>query len=151
SVPPDTAKVAAPVETTQSPPADTTQKAPPDTARAAIADTLAARSDTLRKAAPADTVHDQLVAALSGSWAGTMEHDNTSQAIALDLAPREDGRMDIHLSMPVVHLDRVPMGRGRPFAQGDSIELGEFRFAYDKAQETLRGNMPAGLFPYYKI
>lgn len=158
NAPPDTAQAAAPVDTAQAPPVDTTQTAPPDTTRAAIADTsraladtLAARPDTLRKVAPADSVHDALVAALSGSWAGTAEHDNEKQLIALDLAPREDGRMDIHLSMPVVHLDRVPMGRGRPIAQGDSIQLGEFRFAFDRAQGTLSGDMPSGLVPYYRI
>src|SRR5262249_49153389 len=73
------------------------------------------------------------------------------QPSALGLGPGQEGRMEIYLSMPVAHLDRVPFGSGKPVAEGDSVRIGALRFALDRAHGEVSGRLPAGLVPYYKI
>jgi outer membrane protein assembly factor BamB len=101
-------------------------------------------------AAP-DSAHMALFSALVGTWAGTVEHGGESQTIAFGLAPGHGDQMEVYLSFPVAHLDRVPFGSGRPVADGDSVRVGTFRFAMDRARGEITGLLPAGLVPYYRI
>jgi len=112
-----------------------------------------------RAASPAPAADSAMVAGsrspaaaeLMGTWAGALEHDGDTQAIALHLEPGDSGRVVLAFSMPVVHLDRVEFGRPRLAIEGDSIRLGPFRLRYDRAGPTLSGTMPAGLVPVYEI
>src|SRR5262249_16286077 len=135
-----------------------TSRAQPDTSRV---DSLRAQPDTTRAARP-DTTHVPVVSApdsaraalfgaLVGTWGGTVEHEGVRESFAFGFAPGQEGRMEIYLSMPVAHLDRVPFGNGRPVAEGDSVRIGALRFALDRAHGEISGRLPAGLVPYYKI
>jgi eukaryotic-like serine/threonine-protein kinase len=128
-----------------------TSRVQPDTTRAAKVDTTRAMPDTLRKIAPADSARMALVSSLVGTWGGTAEHEGESQPLALGFAPGEGGRMGIYLSMPVAHLDRVPLGQGKPVADGDSVRLGSLHFLLDRAKGEISGHLPSGLVPYYPI
>lgn len=88
---------------------------------------------------------------LAGTWAGTMRHAGETRPVALELEPDTAGRVRVRLSVPVVHLDRVPLGRVEPVAEGDSLRLGPFRFALDAGRGTLDGIMPASLFPVHPV
>jgi len=55
------------------------------------------------------------------------------------------------MSIPVVHLDHIGIGRFIAAFHGDSIRLGPFRFTRDKVRRTLFGVMPAGLVPVYDV
>ncbi len=88
---------------------------------------------------------------LAGTWAGTVEHDGETQPVALSFSADTAGRITIALSMPVVHLDRAPIARARPVFRGDSVQIGQFAFAYDARAKTLNGVVPAGLIPVYSL
>src|SRR5262249_6314871 len=124
-----------------------------DTSRPRI-DTTAVKPDTTTAAAPrdttmrlvispADSAHLALVSSLVGTWGGTAEHEGESQPLALGLAPGKGGKMEIYLSVPVAHLDRVPFGQGKPRADGDSIQLGSFHFLFDRARGEITGHLPS--------
>ena len=132
--------------------ADTSRAAPADTARALPDTTRAARPDSLHPvvAAP-DSAREALFASLVGTWAGTVSHGEEEQSFAFGFAPGKEGQIEVYLSMPVVHLDRVPFASGEPVAEGDSIQLGSLRFALDRAKGEMRGILPAALVPYYAI
>lgn len=91
------------------------------------------------------------VADLVGTWAGTVTHDGESQPVALSFTADSASRITISLSMPVVHLDRAPLGLVRMKARGDSLQLGPFVFAVDARAGTLSGVVPLGLIPVYAI
>ncbi len=88
---------------------------------------------------------------LAGTWAGTVTNDGESQAVALSFEADTAGRITVALSMPVVHLDRVPIARARPVFRADSIVIGPFAFQYDPAAQTLNGAVPRGLVPVYEL
>jgi outer membrane protein assembly factor BamB len=93
----------------------------------------------------------ETVAALSGTWAGTLTHDGESTPVALTLDAVGDSAVVIRLSLPVIHLDHTPVGRAKPEARGDSVRIGPFRFAWDRTARTLRGTVPNALIPVYAI
>ena len=90
-------------------------------------------------------------AGLIGTWAGQLEHDGERQPIALHLGAGDSGRVVIRLSLPVIHLDRAPLGSPRPVIEGDSVRLGPFRMRYLQDGPALSGVVPAGLVPVYEI
>lgn len=94
-------------------------------------------------AAPADD--------LAGIWAGTLAHDGDSTAIAFEFERAGGDTLRLFVSMPVIHLDRVPFGRFVPEARGDSIACGLFRVVLDTAGARLAGLMPAALVPVYAV
>lgn len=91
------------------------------------------------------------VAELTGTWEGTVSHEGETQPVALTFSADSASRISIALSMPVVHLDRAPLGLVRLVARGDSLQLGPFVFAYDAGARTLSGVVPLGLIPVYAI
>lgn len=155
---PDTSRVVA--RDSSAARADTSSNSRPDTSRAR-SDTTSAKPDTTAAAprdtvarpviSPADSARMALVSSLVGTWGGTAEHEGESQPLALGFAPGKGGKMEIYLSMPVVHLDRVPFGQGKPLADGDSVALGSFHFLLDRAKGEITGHLPAGLVPYYPV
>src|SRR5262249_11243835 len=88
---------------------------------------------------------------LAGTWVGAMSHEGEAEPIALGVAPDTGGTLALTLTIPVVQLHRVPIGRYPPHAAGDSVRIGPFRFLFDRAGGTLRGSMPRGLVPVYEI
>jgi serine/threonine-protein kinase len=88
---------------------------------------------------------------LAGTWAGTMTHAGEEQVLVLSLEPAADGRLTLAISEPVVRFDHVVLGSVAPVAQGDSIRLGPFVFAYDSTAQTLSGVMPRAFVPVYSI
>jgi outer membrane protein assembly factor BamB len=87
---------------------------------------------------------------LAGTWAGALEHGGEQQPFALHFEPDDSGRVALRLSMPVIHLDHVPMGRARFVANGDTIQIGPFRLVAS-GDGSLSGVMPAALVPVYEI
>jgi outer membrane protein assembly factor BamB len=55
------------------------------------------------------------------------------------------------MSVPVAHLDRVPIGRVSPTFQGNEVRLGPFVLQYDRGAKTLSGVAPRDLVPLYEI
>jgi outer membrane protein assembly factor BamB len=101
---------------------------------------------------PAASTPSRLSAAeLAGSWAGTISHDGETTPVALELEPGDDGKILLKLSAPVVHLRHTPLGRVTLENDGGEVKLGPFRFTYDPASRTLRGDVPEGLAPVYKL
>lgn len=88
---------------------------------------------------------------LAGTWAGTLMHEGDSTAVALAFERVGGDTLRLRLSLPVIHLDDVPLGRFVPERRGDSIVCGPFRFAHDARAERLDGIMPRGLIPVYRI
>lgn len=88
---------------------------------------------------------------LAGVWSGTMTHEGRSEAIAIDLEAAGGDTLGVRLSIPVVHLDRIGIGRFVVAVHGDSVRLGPFRFTRDRLGRTLFGVMPAGLVPVYDV
>jgi outer membrane protein assembly factor BamB len=95
---------------------------------------------------PAPTVKELL-----GAWSGNMTHEGESQPLALELAPAEEGRVSLRLTLPAMHLARQPLGVLEPQLAGDTLTLGPFVFTYDREARTLSGTMPAALVPVYEI
>ena len=60
---------------------------------------------------------------LAGTWAGTLAHEGQTQPVALTLAPAADSTVAMQLSLPVIHLDHVPIGSARPQMFGDSVRI----------------------------
>ena len=77
------------------------------------------------------------VAEIAGVWAGTLSHAGETEPMALELEPGADGKVLIRMSVPVAHLDRVPIGRVSPVFQGNEVRLGPFVLPYDRAAKTL--------------
>jgi len=86
-----------------------------------------------------------------GTWAGTMTHDGESQPVAVTFEAGEGERVLVRLSMPVIHLDHVPIARVKLDVRDDSLMAGPFKFAWADDGATLRGRVPAGLVPVYEI
>ena len=100
---------------------------------------------------PACGAPSPAAAELLGTWAGHLEHDGERQPIALHLESGDSGRVVLKLSLPVIHLDRAPLGRPRPVIEGDSVRLGPFQMRYLQDGPALSGVVPAGLVPVYEI
>lgn len=88
---------------------------------------------------------------LAGTWAGTMQHDGDSTAIAMTFEPAGGDTLRLLLSLPAIHIDAAPLGRFVPERRGDSIACGPFLLAADAAGTRLGGVMPAGLVPVYRV
>lgn len=88
---------------------------------------------------------------LAGTWAGTMSHDGATAAIAVGITPDTTDRVLLTLTIPAIHLDRVPMGRVKVVVQGDSVRLGPFRLVFDRRDGVLSGSVPRALVPAYDI
>ena len=94
---------------------------------------------------------DSTLNALTGTWAGTVEHDGETQPVALTFDPTDDGKLGISWSAPVVYVDHAMLGRVPVVAADDTVRLGPFVFRWDRTQNTLDGVVPAGLVPYYSM
>jgi hypothetical protein len=102
--------------------------------------------------APTATSPRVTAAELAGAWAGTASHEGETTPVALELDLGDDGKVLIKLSAPVVHLRHAPLGRVVPASGPDGqVTLGPFVFTYDAASRTLRGDIPEGLAPVYKL
>jgi outer membrane protein assembly factor BamB len=88
---------------------------------------------------------------LAGAWTGSLAHDGDSTAIGFGFAPDTTGRVMIEYTLPALHFDRVPLGAPKFVAQGDSVRIGPFRFAFDRGHDLLSGTMPAVFFPAYDV
>ena len=88
---------------------------------------------------------------LAGDWSGTVEHGGESTAFGLSLRPRDDGKVEIRMTIPVVHVDGAVAGAFDPSIDGDDVALGPFRFRYDASAGTLRGALPRGLVPVIEL
>jgi len=55
------------------------------------------------------------------------------------------------MSVPVAHLDGVPIGRVSPVFQEKEVRLGPFVLQYDRGAKTLSGVAPKDLVPLYEI
>jgi outer membrane protein assembly factor BamB len=108
----------------------------------------------LLAAAPAEldlTEPPVTVAEIAGVWAGTLSQAGETEPMALEVEPSAEGKVLIRLSVPVAHLDRVPIGRVSPVFQGSEIRLGPFVLQYDRGAKTLSGVAPKDLVPLYEI
>jgi hypothetical protein len=76
------------------------------------------------------------VAEIAGLWAGTLSHSGETEPMALDVEPSADGKVLIRMSVPVAHLDRVPIGPVSPVFQGNEVRLGPFVLQYDRGAKT---------------
>jgi len=88
---------------------------------------------------------------LAGSWGGVLVHGGDSTSMALEFERAGGDTLHLRVSLPVIHLDRVPLGRFVPAARGDSILCGPFRLALDPRAGRLGGTMPAALVPVYTV
>lgn len=88
---------------------------------------------------------------IAGSWTGALSHEGDSTAVAFAFTPDTSGRVAIEYTLPVLHFDRVPLGAPKLVAQGDSVLLGPFRFAFDRERDVLSGVMPPMFFPVYSV
>jgi outer membrane protein assembly factor BamB len=91
------------------------------------------------------------VTEIAGTWAGSLTHAGETEPLALLIEPGEQGKVQLSLSVPVVHLAAAPMGTVTPKIEGDDVHLGPFDLRYDRAAGTLSGALPKGLAPFYEI
>jgi outer membrane protein assembly factor BamB len=91
------------------------------------------------------------VAEIAGLWAGTLAHAGEIEPFALEIEPGADGQVTLRMSVPVVHLDRAPIGRVVPDLRGEEVRLGPFVLRYDREAKTLRGVVPKDLVPVHEI
>ncbi len=88
---------------------------------------------------------------LAGTWSGVASHAGETSPFALRLDPRGDGKVDVHVSIPAIHLDDQPLG-ARPLAiEGDVVRLGSWELRLDRGTGTLTGVVPEGLAPLYAL
>jgi outer membrane protein assembly factor BamB len=88
---------------------------------------------------------------IAGTWTGTLEHGGESAAVGFDFTPDSTGRVTISYTLPALHFDHATIAVTKFAVAGDSVRLGPFRFALDRARGTLTGLMPASLFPVYDV
>ena len=86
-----------------------------------------------------------------GAWAGTMTHDGEEQPIALELEAAEGNQVALRLTVPAMHVSRLPIASLEPQLEGRRITLGPFVFTHDPAADTLSGTMPADAVPVYAV
>jgi outer membrane protein assembly factor BamB len=89
-------------------------------------------------------------AEIGGVWQGTLTHRGETERFALEIEPGPDGVL-LRISVPVAHLDRVPMGRVTAEFRGSEVRLGPFVLQYDRRAGTLSGTAPRDLVPLYDI
>lgn len=105
-------------------------------------------------AVPADFDSTELpvsAADVAGVWAGRLSHAGETELMALEFEPGADGKVLITMSVPVAHLDRVPIGRVSPVFLGNEVRLGPFVLQYDRGAKTLSGVAPRDLVPLYEV
>ena len=88
---------------------------------------------------------------LQGLWVGSVSHQGESSPLALDLEPGDDGTASVKLSIPVIHLHQVPLGRLPLAIEGDRVRVGPFALTLDRAAGTLRGTVPEHLAPVHEL
>lgn len=98
-----------------------------------------------------DSTDDRLARELRGTWAGTVEQSGESRPIALTFEPDSGGRVAIAMSWPALHLDHYPIGVALPSVVGDSLRIGSFRFAYDRAAGRLDGRLTSYWAPAHDV
>lgn len=87
---------------------------------------------------------------LAGAWVGTLSHSGDTQPIALRFEPGEGGGIEAKLSVPVVHVWEVPIGKAAP--EPGQVRIGStFLLEHDRAAGTLSGTMPAALVPVHRM
>jgi outer membrane protein assembly factor BamB len=91
------------------------------------------------------------VSELAGAWAGTATHDGETTPVALEIELGDDGKVLLKMSAPIVHIAHAPLGRVVPQVQGREVKLGPFALTYDPMTRTLKGDVPEGLAPVYKV
>ena len=91
------------------------------------------------------------VADLTGAWTGMLKHDGEAIPVGFEFTPDTTDRITIAYTLPALHFDHATLGVARLTASGDSVKLGPFAFALDRARGSLTGIMPAALFPVYHV
>jgi outer membrane protein assembly factor BamB len=88
---------------------------------------------------------------LTGTWSGTLSHAGESVPVGFEFESSPDGLSTVRLTLPAIHLDRVPVARGRPVEKDGELRIEPFAFRHDAAAGTLVGTIPDGLAPVYAI
>ena len=96
----------------------------------------------------AQTVSDD-VARLAGVWTGELEHGGDRTPIYVVLAPGRDGAFVAKLSLPV--LDLYDVGLGKATLNGGTLRFASLSFDYDAAGDRLSGTLPTDLVPVYAL
>jgi outer membrane protein assembly factor BamB len=110
------------------------------------------RVGTCLAAAPdADATPALSPATLVGTWSGELIHQLRRTAVALHVSEGKDGKFDLALSVPVVHLARVPLGSANASFDGNHVTLGAFELHYEPATKALSGNLPKALVPVHTL
>jgi outer membrane protein assembly factor BamB len=86
-----------------------------------------------------------------GAWAGTLTHDGEEQPLALELEAAEGSQVALRLTVPAMHMSRLPIASVEPQLEGRRVTLGPFVFTHDPEADTLSGTMPADLVPVYEV
>jgi outer membrane protein assembly factor BamB len=88
----------------------------------------------------------------TGIWAGSITHAGRTTPYALELTPAGEGKVGVKLSIPVIHVLHQDIGERPLVIEGDQVRLGASTvFTWDAAAGTLRGVIPEGLAPIYKL
>lgn len=90
-------------------------------------------------------------AELKGLWIGTLSHRGESCPFALDLEPGDDGDVLVKLSIPVIHLNQVSLGRLPLVITAEQVSAGPFTLTFDRAAGELRGAVPEQLAPVHEL
>ena len=103
-------------------------------------------------AAPHAAPHAAPTAAdLAGEWTGMLAHGGEFVVVGLAFTPDTSGHVTIAYTLPALHFDHATIAVTPVAAEGDTVKLGPFRFAFDRTHGQLSGLMPAALFPVYDV
>jgi outer membrane protein assembly factor BamB len=89
------------------------------------------------------------IKSLEGLWGGELAHKGERTEVYVALAPGSDGAMRARVSLPVLNLYDVPLGRAT--LTGNTLRFASLSFDYDTAADRLTGTMPADLVPVYAL
>ena len=102
------------------------------------------------QAAAGDAAASPSPADLEGTWVAVARHDGESATIALHFEAAPAGEIRVKWSNPVLHIWELPVGSAA--VHGNHVEVGHLlSLAYDRAERTLSGVLPAALVPVYEI
>src|SRR5262245_16966991 len=86
---------------------------------------------------------------LEGLWGGELTHKGARTDIYLALAPGSDGTLRARVSLPVLNMYEVPLGRAT--LSGSTLRFASMAFEYDAGTDRLSGTLPADIAPVYTL
>jgi outer membrane protein assembly factor BamB len=86
---------------------------------------------------------------LQGLWGGDLVHHGESTGLFVAFAPGKDGALIARISLPVLNLYDVPLGKVT-FA-GNVVRFASLWFVYDAMLDRLTGTLPADIAPVYVL